>query len=129
MSFLKIKDLSVDYKMRKETVYAAKNVNIEVNKGEILGLVGESGSGKSTVGNAIINLIDEPGKVSGGSVMLGDLNIHADPNNVIKYRGRKIGLIFQDPQTSLNPILTIGDQLIETIQTHLDLNNYEAKYI
>ena len=69
MSFLKIKDLSVDYKMRKETIYAAKNVNIQVNKGEILGLVGESGSGKSTVGNAIINLIDEPGKVSSGSVM------------------------------------------------------------
>ena len=58
MSFLKINNLSVDYKMRKETVYAAKNVNIDVNKGEILGLVGESGSGKSTVGNAIINLID-----------------------------------------------------------------------
>ena len=127
MSFLKIKDLSVDYKMRKETVYAAKNVNIEVNKGEILGLVGESGSGKSTVGNAIINLIDEPGKVSGGSVMLGHINIHADPKNIVKYRGRKIGLIFQDPQTSLNPILTIGEQLIETIQTHLDLNKEEAK--
>ena len=127
MSFLKIKDLSVDYKMRKETVYAAKNVNIEVNKGEILGLVGESGSGKSTVGNAIINLIDEPGKVSGGSVMLGDLNIYTDPKNIVKYRGRKIGLIFQDPQTSLNPILTIGEQLIETIQTHLDLNKEEAK--
>ena len=127
MSFLKIKDLSVHYKMRKETVYAAKNVNIEVNKGEILGLVGESGSGKSTVGNAIINLIDQPGKVSGGSVMLGDLNIHKDPDNIVKYRGRKIGLIFQDPQTSLNPILTIGEQLIETIQTHLDLNKEEAK--
>ena len=109
MSFLKIKDLSVDYKMRKETVYAAKNVNIEVNKGEILGLVGESGSGKSTVGNAIINLIDEPGKVSSGSVMLGDLNIHENPDNIVKYRGNKIGLIFQDPQTSLNPILTIGE--------------------
>ena len=127
MSFLKIKDLSVDYKMRKETVYAAKNVNIEVNKGEILGLVGESGSGKSTVGNAIINLIDEPGKVSSGSIMLGSLNIYEDPNNIIKYRGKKIGLIFQDPQTSLNPILTIGEQLIETIQTHLDLNKEEAK--
>ena len=76
MTFLKINNLSVDYQMRKETVYAAKNVNIEVNKGEILGLVGESGSGKSTVGNAIINLIDEPGKVSSGSVILGDLNIH-----------------------------------------------------
>ena len=127
MSFLKIKNLSVDYKMRKETVYAAKNVNIEVNKGEILGLVGESGSGKSTVGNAIINLIDEPGKVSSGSIMLGDLNIHEDRNNIIKYRGKKIGLIFQDPQTSLNPILTIGDQLIETIQTHLELDKEEAK--
>ena len=127
MSFLKIKDLSVDYKMRKETIYAAKNVNIQVNKGEILGLVGESGSGKSTVGNAIINLIDEPGKVSSGSVMLGELNIHENPDNVIKYRGKKIGLIFQDPQTSLNPILTIGDQLIETIQTHLNLSKEDAK--
>ena len=127
MSFLKIKNLSVDYPMRKETVYAAKGVNIEVNKGEILGLVGESGSGKSTVANAIINLIDAPGKVSSGSVFLGDLNIHEDPENIDKYRGKKIGLIFQDPQTSLNPILTVGEQLIETIQTHLDLTNDEAK--
>ncbi len=127
MSFLKINNLSVDYKMRKETVYAAKNVNIEVNKGEILGLVGESGSGKSTVGNAIINLIDEPGKVSSGSVILGDLNIHENSDSIIKYRGNKIGLIFQDPQTSLNPILTVGEQLIETIQTHLNLNKEGAK--
>ncbi|WP_440676560.1 dipeptide ABC transporter ATP-binding protein [Candidatus Pelagibacter sp. HIMB1593] len=127
MSFLKINNLSVDYKMRKETVYAAKNVNIEVNKGEILGLVGESGSGKSTVGNAIINLIDEPGKVSSGSVILGNLNIHGNSESIIKYRGNKIGLIFQDPQTSLNPILTVGEQLIETIQTHLNLNKEEAK--
>jgi len=127
MRFLQIKNLSVDYQMRKETVYAAKGVNIEVNKGEILGLVGESGSGKSTVGNAIINLIDAPGKVSSGSVILGDLDIHKDPKNIIKYRGNKIGLIFQDPQTSLNPILTIGEQLIETIQTHLDISKEEAK--
>ena len=127
MSFLKINNLSVDYKMRRETVYAAKNVNIEVGKGEILGLVGESGSGKSTVANAIINLIDEPGKVSNGSIFLGDINIHKDPENIVKYRGKKVGLIFQDPQTSLNPIFTIGEQLIETIQTHLNLNTEEAK--
>ncbi len=127
MSFLKINNLSVDYQMRRETVYAAKNVNIEVNKGEILGLVGESGSGKSTVGNAIINLIDEPGKISSGSITLGDINIHEDPKNIVKYRGKKIGLIFQDPQTSLNPIHTIGEQLIETIQSHLKLNTEEAK--
>ena len=127
MSFLKIKNLSVDYKMRKETVYAAKNININVSKGEILGLVGESGSGKSTVGNAIINLIDEPGKVSSGSILLGDINIHENPENIVKYRGKKVGLIFQDPQTSLNPIFTIGEQLIETIQSHLKLNTEEAK--
>jgi len=113
--------------MRKETVYAAKNVNIDVNKGEILGLVGESGSGKSTVGNAIINLIDEPGKVSSGSVILGDLNIHENSESIVKYRGNKIGLIFQDPQTSLNPILTVGEQLIETIQTHLKSSKEDAK--
>ena len=113
--------------MRRETVHAAKNINIEVSKGEILGLVGESGSGKSTIGNAIINLIDEPGKVSNGSIHLGDINIHKDPENIIKYRGKKIGLIFQDPQTSLNRIFTVGEQLIETIQTHLKLNNNEAK--
>jgi len=127
MSFLKINNLSVDYEMRRETVYAAKNVNIDVNRGEILGLVGESGSGKSTVGNAIINLIDEPGKISNGSIVLDGINILEDPENIAKYRGKKIGLIFQDPQTSLNPILTIGEQLIETIQTHLNLNTDDAR--
>ena len=127
MSFLKINNLSVDYKMRRETVHAAKNINIEVSKGEILGLVGESGSGKSTVGNAIINLIDEPGKVSSGTIHLGEINIHEDPENIVKYRGKKIGLIFQDPQTSLNPIFTIGEQLIETIQTHIKIDFEQAK--
>ena len=127
MSFLKINNLSVNYEMRRETVFAAKKVNINVEKGEILGLVGESGSGKSTVGNAIINLIDEPGKVSEGSIILDGTNIYENPENILKLRGNKIGLIFQDPQTSLNPILTIGEQLIETIQTHLKLNKEEAK--
>ena len=127
MTFLKINNLSVNYEMRRETVYAAKKVNINVEKGEILGLVGESGSGKSTVGNAIINLIDEPGKVSGGSIILDGTDIYENPENILKLRGKKIGLIFQDPQTSLNPILTIGEQLIETIQTHLKLNTEESK--
>ena len=127
MSFLKISNLSVDYKMRKETVYAAKNINIELNKGEILGLVGESGSGKSTIANAVINLIDEPGKISTGTIKLGDLDINKDTSKILNYRGKKIGLIFQDPQTSLNPILTIGEQLIETIQTHINISKEEAK--
>ena len=127
MTFLKLNILSVIYEMRRETIYAAKEVNINVEKGEILGLVGESGSGKSTVGNAIINLIDEPGKVSGGSIILDGTDIYEKPENILKLRGKKIGLIFQDPQTSLNPILTIGEQLIETIQTHLNLNTEDAK--
>ena len=127
MSFLKINNLSVNYKMRKETLYAVKNINIDVKKGEILGLVGESGSGKSTLGNAIINLIDEPGKISNGEVILDGVNIHGKPEDILKYRGKKIGLIFQDPQTSLNPLLTIGEQLVETIQTHLKLNLDESK--
>ena len=90
MSFLKINNLCVNYQMRKEIVYAAKDVNIEVNKGEILGLVGESGSGKSTVGNAIIDLIDEPGKITKGSIMLGDINLQSDTNNIINYRGKNL---------------------------------------
>ena len=127
MSFLKIQNLSVDYKLRKETVHAAKDINIEIKRGEIVGLVGESGSGKSTVANAIIDLIDEPGKVSEGSIYLSDINIHENKKNILSLRGKKIGFIFQDPQTSLNPILTIGQQLIETIQTHLNLSNSKAK--
>ncbi len=127
MSFLKIQNLSVDYKLRKETVHAAKDINIEIKRGEIVGLVGESGSGKSTVANAIIDLIDEPGKVSEGSIYLSDINIYENKKNILSLRGKKIGFIFQDPQTSLNPILTIGQQLIETIQTHLNLSNSEAK--
>ena len=127
MSFLKIQNLSVDYKLRKETVHAANDINIEIKRGEIVGLVGESGSGKSTVANAIIDLIDEPGKVSEGSIYLSDINIHENKKNILSLRGKKIGFIFQDPQTSLNPILTIGQQLIETIQTHLNLSNSKAK--
>ena len=127
MSFLKIDNLSVNYRMRRETVYAVKNINFEVKKGEILGLVGESGSGKSTLGNAIINLIDEPGKISNGSIILDGINILAKPEDILKFRGKKIGLIFQDPQTSLNPLLTIGEQLIETIQTHLNFNFDESR--
>ncbi|MDA8937054.1 ABC transporter ATP-binding protein [Candidatus Pelagibacter sp.] len=127
MSFLKIDNLSVNYRMRKETVYAVKNINFEVKKGEILGLVGESGSGKSTLGNAIINLIDEPGKILDGKVILNGVNIHENLDDILKYRGKKIGLIFQDPQTSLNPLLTIGEQLIETIQTHLNFDYKESK--
>ena len=84
MSFLKINNLSVNYRMRKEIIYAVKNINIDVKKGEILGLVGESGSGKSTLGNAIINLIDEPGKISGGKVILDGVSIHDNLRDILR---------------------------------------------
>ena len=86
MTFLKINNLSIDYKMRKETVNAAKNINIDINKGEIVVLVGDSGSGKSTVANAIVNLIDEPGKISNGSIFMGDTNISENQETIIQYR-------------------------------------------
>ena len=104
MSFLKISNLNVNYPMRRETVYATKKVNLEVSRGEILGLVGESGSGKSTIGNAIINLLDEPGHIESGSIILDEKDIISDKNYINELRGKKIGLIFQDPQTSLNPL-------------------------
>ena len=126
-SLLNVEGLTVDFPTSIGYSTAVKELSFHINKGETLGVVGESGSGKSTVGNAIINLIDEPGRVSNGSIVLDGVDIYADQENIEKYRGRKIGLIFQDPQTSLNPILTIGEQLIETIQTHLNLNTDDAK--
>ena len=131
MTFLEIKDLNIQYLTRKETINASQNVSFILERGEILGIVGESGSGKSTVANAIINLIDKPGKISDGSIKIDNVECCNKESIVQTIRGKKIGFVFQDPQTSLNPLLTIKDQLIETIQTHLDLgySNAEKKSI
>ena len=93
---------------------------------EILGIVGESGSGKSTIANAIINLIDPPGEITDGSIKIDNEEICNNEEIIQKARGKKIGFVFQDPQTSLNPLFIIKDQLIETIQTHLKLNYDQA---
>ena len=127
MSFLDIKDLDIEYQTRKETIEAGQNVSFSLERGEIIGIVGESGSGKSTVANAIINLIDKPGKITNGSIKLDGIEFCNNENIVQNVRGKKIGFIFQDPQTSLNPLFTIKDQLIETIQTHLKLNHNDAE--
>ena len=127
MSFLDIKELDIEYQTRKETIEAGKNVSFSLERGEIIGIVGESGSGKSTVANAIINLIDKPGKITNGSIKLDGIEFCNNENIVQNVRGKKIGFIFQDPQTSLNPLFTIKDQLIETIQTHLKLNHNDAE--
>ena len=126
MTFLKIYNLDIEYQTRKETINASKNVSFNLERGEIIGIVGESGSGKSTVANAIINLIDKPGKITNGSILLDEIELCNNEEVIRTIRGKKIGFIFQDPQTSLNPLFTIKDQLIETIQTHTDLNYNKA---
>ena len=126
MTFLKINNLDIEYQTRKETINASRNVSFTLERGEIIGIVGESGSGKSTVANAIINLIDKPGKITNGSILLDETELCNNEEVVRTIRGKKIGFIFQDPQTSLNPLFTIKDQLVETIQTHTDLDYNKA---
>ena len=126
MSFLEIKNLNISYLTRKEKIVASKDVEFSLERGEILGIVGESGSGKSTIANAIINLIDPPGEITEGSIKIDNEEICNNEEIIQKARGKKIGFVFQDPQTSLNPLFKIKDQLIETIQTHLILNYDQA---
>jgi len=126
MSLLEIKNLNISYKTRKETIVASSNVNFTLERGEILGIVGESGSGKSTIANAIINLIDPPGQITDGTIKIDNQELQNNEEIIQKIRGKKIGFVFQDPQTSLNPLFKIKDQLIETIQTHLNLSYEDA---
>ena len=126
MSFLEVKNLNISYPTRKETIVASKDVEFTLERGEILGIVGESGSGKSTIANAIINLIDPPGEITSGSIKIDNYELRDNEELIQKIRGKKIGFVFQDPQTSLNPLFRIKDQLIETIQTHLNLNYQDA---
>ncbi|MBB93800.1 MAG: ABC transporter ATP-binding protein [Rhodobacteraceae bacterium] len=124
---LTITDLDVEFPTRRGTVLAARKVSLSVAPGEVLGLVGESGAGKSTIGNAIINLLERPGRVAGGQILFEGQDLRAlDEDQMRKVRGARIGMIFQDPQTSLNPLLTIGAQLVETIQKATDFKGNAA---
>src|SRR5438046_5543319 len=128
MSLLKVENLVVEFPYRRGTLRALDDISFEIAPGEILGVVGESGAGKSLTGAAIIGLLEPPGRIASGQVMLEGQridNLSGEPMRRI--RGRKIGAIFQDPLTSLNPLYTIGRQLIETIQTHLDLDAARAR--
>ena len=126
MSLLEIKNLNISYKTRKETIIASSNVNFTLERGEILGIVGDSGSGKSTTANAIINLIDPPGQITYGKIKIDNIELQNNEEIIQRIRGKKIGFVFKDPQTSLNPLFKIKDQLIETIQTHLNLSYDDA---
>ena len=113
---LEIVGLDVSFPSQRGTTYAVRDVSINLKPGEVLGVVGESGAGKSTLGNAVINLLEPPGKITNGKVLFQGENISGlDDKEMRDIRGQKIGMIFQDPLTSLNPLMTIGTQLLETI--------------
>ncbi len=125
---LKVENLRVEFPTRRETLVAVDDVSLHIDPGEVLGVVGESGAGKSMTGNAIIGLLEPPGRIAGGTITLEDQRIDDLPYEALRrIRGRRIGAIFQDPLSSLNPLYTVGRQLVETIQTHLDLGPREAR--
>lgn len=127
-ALLDIKDLTVEYPTRFGIFQAIKGINLAIERGEIHGLVGESGAGKSTIGSAIIGLIPHPGYIAQGSLNFQETDLRSvSQKDYHKMRGAKISMIFQDPQTSLNPLLTIEDQLVETIRQHSKMSFEEAQ--
>ena len=122
INVLEVKNLSVEFTTRHGTLKALNEVSFSIAAGEVVGVVGESGAGKSLTGAAIIGLLEPPGRISGGEILLAGRRIDQLPDDQMrKIRGREIGAIFQDPLTSLNPLYTVGHQLTETIVTHLPL--------
>ncbi|MEO1864598.1 MAG: ATP-binding cassette domain-containing protein, partial [Pseudomonadota bacterium] len=125
---LSVRHLRVVFPHRFGDLVPIDDISFNVQKGEIIGFVGESGAGKSMTGAAIMGLIDDPGIIESGEIWLGDVRIdQLDAKRLIKIRGKRISMIFQDPLTSLNPLKTIGDQLVETILAHLPVNADQAK--
>ncbi len=128
MSLLQVKNLVVEFPNRRGTLRAIDGISFDIAPGEILGVVGESGAGKSLTGASIIGLLEPPGRIASGEVLLDGQRIDNLNNDQLRHiRGRKIGAIFQDPLTSLNPLYSIGKQLTETIQAHLPVSNAEAR--
>ena len=127
-ALLEVANLKVEFPTRHGTLLALDDISFSIAPGEVLGVVGESGAGKSLTGAAILGLLEPPGRISGGSVSLDGQRIDNLPNaEMRKIRGRKIGAIFQDPLTSLNPLYSVGRQLVETIRTHLPLSEQQAR--
>ena len=121
-NLLDITGLDVSFPSQVETILAVREVSFTLKPSEVLGIVGESGAGKSTIGNAIINLLEPPGEITKGKILYQGQNLRDLSDKEMRdIRGKKVGMIFQDPQTSLNPLMTIGDQLIETINKSANL--------
>ncbi|MDF1599082.1 ABC transporter ATP-binding protein [Mesorhizobium sp. YIM 152430] len=125
---LSVKNLTVQFPTRRGILTAVDNISFDIMPGEVLGVVGESGAGKSMTGSAVIGLIEPPGRISGGEILLqGERIDNLGPEQIRRYRGKRIGMVFQDPLTSLNPLYTVAEQLIETIRTHMPLSEADAR--
>ncbi len=125
---LHVTHLRIEFNTRRGTLVAVDDISFDVMPGEVFGVVGESGAGKSLTGQAIIGLLEPPGRIAAGQILLDGRRIDDLPyGKMRRLRGRQIGMIFQDPLTSLNPLYTVGRQLVETIQTHTPLNHEEAR--
>jgi peptide/nickel transport system ATP-binding protein len=128
MPLLEVNNLVVQFPTRRGTLTAVDDISLHIDEGEVLGVVGESGAGKSMTGAAIIGLLEPPGRVAGGEILLEGQRIDNLPyEQMRRIRGKKIGAIFQDPLTSLNPLYSIGRQLTETIETHTDMSPTQAR--
>jgi peptide/nickel transport system ATP-binding protein len=125
---LDVRGLRVEFPTRRGTLVAVDDVSFHIDPGEVLGVVGESGAGKSVTGLSVIGLIDPPGRIAGGEIHLSGMRIDNLPaDEMRRIRGKRIGMIFQDPLTSLNPLYRIGEQLVETIRTHTSLPEQAAR--
>ncbi|MBK1686767.1 ABC transporter ATP-binding protein [Rubrivivax gelatinosus] len=125
---LEVRHLAVEFPTRRGTLRALDDISFDIRAGEILGVVGESGAGKSLTGAAIIGLLEPPGRIAGGEIRLEGRRIDNLPHEAMRrLRGRSIGAVFQDPLTSLNPLYTVGRQLVETIRTHLPVSAEQAR--
>ncbi len=129
-TLLCVENLEVTFALRAGSFQAVKGVSFRLGKGERLGLVGESGAGKSITGFSIINLISPPGRISGGRIMFEgrDLSKLA-PEQMRSIRGDRVAMIFQDPMMTLNPVLTVGQQMVETVKAHRKVSTRQAREI
>jgi peptide/nickel transport system ATP-binding protein len=128
MALLEVEQLTVEFPTRRGVLRAIDGISFDIGAGEVLGVVGESGAGKSLTGAAIVGLLEPPGRIAGGRVLLDGKRIDGlPPARMREIRGRQIGAIFQDPLTTLDPVYPVGRQLIETMQTHLRLSDADAR--